>query len=60
MILLGVEAYFHEGMRRVESFCFCMYKTLVVIGKMFDVENEDKFVFLIQMSVDGVELEAYS
>ena len=25
---------------------------------MFDVDNEDNFVFLIQMSVDGVELEA--
>ena len=62
MMVLGAEAYFHE-MRRVDSFYSLflqVYKTLVVIDEMFDVENEDNFVFLIQVSVDGVEVEDYS
>ena len=40
MTLLGAEAYFHEEMRRVDSFYFCMYRNLVVIDKMVNVENE--------------------
>ena len=63
MMFSGAATYFHEGMRRVDSFYSLflqVYKTLVVIDEMFDVENEDNFVFLIQVSVDGVEVEDYS
>ena len=40
MMVLGVGAYFHEEMRRIDSLCFCMYRILVVTGEMTDVENE--------------------
>ena len=40
-MVLGVEACCHEGMRRLDSLCFCMYRTLVIVGVMFDVENKD-------------------
>ena len=40
-MVAGVEAYRHEEMRRVDSFCFCRYKNLVIVGVMFDVENKD-------------------
>ena len=36
---MGAEAYSHEEMRRVGSFCSCMYKILVLIGEMVDVEK---------------------
>ena len=41
-------------MRSVDSFCFCMYVTLVVIDEMVDGENEVDFVCLIRMSDDIV------
>ena len=41
---MGVEAYSHEGLRRLDSFCFCMYKILVVTNEMADVENEAYFL----------------
>ena len=37
----GVEAGHHEGVRSVASFCLCRYRTLVIVGVMFDVENKD-------------------
>ena len=40
MMVSGAEAYFHEEMRRVVSFCFCMYRISVVIDEMVDVEKE--------------------
>ena len=55
----GAKAYFHEGMR-VDSLCFRMYRTLVVINKMVDVENESDPLFFIRISDDGVGAEAYS
>ena len=41
MMVSGAEAYVHEEMRRVDSFCFCMYMILVVIGEMVYVKNEE-------------------
>ena len=40
MMVLRAETYFHEETRGVDSFCFCLYKILVVIGEMVDVEKE--------------------
>ena len=41
---VGAEAYSHEERTRLKSFCFCMYKILVVTGEMVDVENEAYFL----------------
>ena len=38
MMVLGVGAYFHEEMRRIDSLCFCMYRILVVTGEMVVVD----------------------
>ena len=54
MIVSGAKAYFHEEMRRVDSFCFCMYGILVVKDEIVDVENEAYSLFLIRMSDRGV------
>ena len=35
-----IEVYFHEKMTRVDSFCFCMYRILVVIDEMVIVVKE--------------------
>ena len=52
-----VEAYFHEGLRRVDSLCFVyvqeiadsqngeVNKALYLIDRMVDVENEEDFLF---------------
>ena len=36
--VVGGEAYSHEEMRKLDSFCCCLYKILVVIGEMVDVD----------------------
>ena len=41
---VGAEAYSHADMRKIDSFCFCMYRILVLTGEMVDVENEAYFL----------------
>ena len=40
---VGGEAYSHEEIRKLSSFCFCMYKILMVTGKMVMWKNEAYF-----------------
>ena len=47
MMVSRAKTYFHKEMRRVDSFCFCMYMILVVISERVDVEMKHNFVFLI-------------
>ena len=39
-MVVEAEARFHEGLRRVNSFGFCRYRTWAMNGKMVVVENE--------------------
>ena len=45
MMVSGAEPYFHEEIKRVDSFCFSRYKILVIIGesKMVDVDLMKQF-----------------
>ena len=54
---MGAEAHFDGEMRNLDSFCCCVYKILVVIGKMVDVDKRRILLdLLIRMTVDGVEV----
>ena len=36
---MGAKAYSHEEMRKLDLFCCCMCRNLVVIDEMVDVER---------------------
>ena len=38
MMVSGDKVEFHEGIRRIVSYVFCMYKTLLVYNEMVDVD----------------------
>ena len=54
-----VEACSHEEMRRLDSFCYCMYVILVVTDEMVDVKKFSIGLdLLIRMSVDILEIRS--